>query len=234
MRTLILFTLALIFSLPARAEPATTADDIREMAERFLQTWADDQRERNRRIEYQIGNVDRRLKLAPCEGEPKLEFASDPLRTPSPSILISCAGKRPWRMYVTASVEAYGPAIVAARPLTRGERLSSAALTTSEVQLNASRRGTLTDMSNIQGMMVRRPVKTGTVLTPDLLEAPDAIERGDHVIILARTGSFSVSSRGKALGNASIGEQVLVENLRSERTVKATVVAPGRVEIPMQ
>jgi len=234
MRTLILFTLTLMCSFPAFAEQATTAADIRSMAERFLQTWAEDQRDLNRRIEYQIGNVDRRLKLAPCEGDPELEFVSDPLRTPSPSILISCQGKRPWRMYVTASVQAYGPALVAARPLTRGERLSSAALTTSEIQLNASRRGTLTDMANIEGMMVRRPVKTGTVLTPDLLEAPDAIERGDHVIILARTGSFSVSSRGKALGNASIGEQVLVENLRSARTVKATVVAPGRVEIPMQ
>ena len=234
MRTLILFTLTLFFSAPAFPEQATTASDIREMAERFLQTWAEDQRDLNRRIEYQIGNVDRRLKLAPCEGEPKLEFVSDPLRTPSPSILISCGGKRPWRMYVTASVEAYGSAIVAARPLTRGERLTSAALATSEVQLNASRRGTLTDIDNVQGMMVRRPVRTGTVLTPDLLEAPDAIERGDHVIILARAGSFSVSSRGKALGNASVGEQVLVENLRSARTVKATVIAPGRVEIPMQ
>ncbi|WP_323754574.1 flagellar basal body P-ring formation chaperone FlgA [Marinobacter sp.] len=234
MRTLIFFALTLVFSLPVSAGQNTTASDIRQMAERFLHTWAEEQRQLNRRIEYKIGNVDRRLKLAPCDGEPELEFVSDPLRTPSPSILISCTGKRPWRMYVTAFVEAYGPAIVAARPLTRGERLSSSALTTSEVQLNASRRGTLTDMQTIQGMMVRRPVKTGTVLTPDLLEAPDAIERGDHVIILARSGSFSVSSRGKALGNASIGEQVLVENLRSARTVKATVVAPGRVEIPMQ
>ncbi|WP_323752278.1 flagellar basal body P-ring formation chaperone FlgA [Marinobacter sp.] len=234
MRTLLFLTLSLFPSASIFAEQATTASDIQQMAERFLQTWADKQQQLNRRIEYQIGNVDRRLKLAPCEGEPELSFVSDPLRTPSPSILISCAGERPWRMYATASVEIYGSAIVAARPLTRGERLTSAALTTSEVQLNASRRGTLTDMQTIQGMMIRRPVKTGTVLTPDLLEAPDAIERGDHVIIVARSGSFSVSSRGKALGNASIGEQVLVENLRSARTLKATVVAPGRVEIPMQ
>lgn len=234
MRTLLFLTLTLFFSLPVFAKQTTTASDIRNMAQRFLQTWAEDQSELNRRIEYQIGNIDRRLKLAPCEGKPELNFVSDPLRTPSPSILISCAGKRPWRMYVTASVEIYGEAIVAARPLTRGERLTSAALTTSEVQLNASRRGTLTDIDAIQGMMVRRPVKTGTMLTPDLLEAPDAIERGDHVIIVAQSGSFSVSSRGKALGNASIGEQVLVENLRSARTLKATVVAPGRVEIPMQ
>jgi len=81
--------------------------------------------------------------------------------------------------------------------------------------------------------MMRRPVSAGTMITPDLLEAPDAVERGDHVIIIARSKTFSIRSRGKALANASVGEQVLVEKLSSARTVKGTVVAPGRVEIPM-
>jgi len=50
---------------------------------------------------------------------------------------------------------------------------------------------------------------------------------------MGRSSSFSVSSRGKALASAGVGEQVLVENLRSSRTVKARAVGPGRVEIPM-
>jgi len=66
-----------------------------------------------------------------------------------------------------------------------------------------------------------------------LVLAPAAIERGDHVIISARSGNFSVNSRGKALASAGIGEQVLVENLSSSRTVRARVTAPGHVEIPM-
>ena len=39
--------------------------------------------------------------------------------------------------------------------------------------------------------------------------------------------------KGKALADAAVGEQVLVENLRSARTIKATVTGPGRVEVPM-
>ena len=101
------------------------------------------------------------------------------------------------------------------------------------MEVNASRRGVLTDADAVAGMEVRRPINAGSLITPDLLAAPDAVERGDHVIITAQSGAFSVSSRGKALGNASVGEQVLVENLRSSRTVRANVVAPGRVEIPM-
>ena len=83
------------------------------------------------------------------------------------------------------------------------------------------------------GLELRRGVNAGTVLTADLLTAPDAVERGDHVIITATTGGFSVSSRGKALSGGSIGEQVSVENLSSARTVRARITAPGQVQIPM-
>jgi flagella basal body P-ring formation protein FlgA len=52
-------------------------------------------------------------------------------------------------------------------------------------------------------------------------------------MITASSGSFTVRSRGKALANAAIGEQVLVENLQSSRTVKGRVTGPGQVLIPM-
>lgn len=233
MRIIFLATLCLFTSLPVLAGDATTASDIRRIADQFLEQWAASQSETGYRIEYSVGNIDSRLSLAPCDGKPALSFASEPLETTTPSVLVTCEGKRPWRMYVTASVEVYGTALVAARPLARGERLSGSAVASRQVQINASHRGVLNDPEAVSGMMVRRSVRTGTLITPDLLEAPNAIERGDHVIIVARTGSFSVSSRGKALASAGIGEQVMVENLRSSRTVRATAVAPGRVEIPM-
>ena len=101
------------------------------------------------------------------------------------------------------------------------------------VEINSSRRGVITDSKQAIGMEVRRAVNAGSLVTPDMLSAPNAVERGDHVIITAKTGGFSVRSRGKALASASVGEQVLVENLRSSRTIRASVVAPGHVEIPM-
>ncbi|MEC7814770.1 MAG: flagellar basal body P-ring formation chaperone FlgA [Pseudomonadota bacterium] len=233
MRTIFLVITGLILApLSATANP-TRADDIRAAANTFLNHWAQELEEAGFRASYTIGNLDSRLRLAPCETALSLEFTGDPMQSTSPSLLVSCQGERPWRMFVTASIEVFGPALVAARPLARGERLTEALLTTQEVQVNASRKGALTDPAAIEGMRMRRPVNAGTVMSPDLLEAPHAIERGDHVIIVASSGGFSVSTRGKALDSAEIGEQVLVENLRSARTIKATATAPGRVEIPM-
>ncbi|MGC8120538.1 flagellar basal body P-ring formation chaperone FlgA [Marinobacter sp. VGCF2001] len=233
MRILFLTALCVFLSPAAQSAEKTSADDILKAAQTFLSQWSENLASQGLKASYQTGVIDRRLKLADCDQALEAEFSGNPLETTSPSVLVSCHGERPWRMYVTSSVEVYGPALVAARPLARGERLSAEQVTRASVQINASRRGVLTRKESVSGMMMRRPVKAGTVITPNLLEAPDAIERGDHVIIVARSGSFSVSSRGKALANAGLGEQVLVENLRSSRTIKARAVGPGRVEIPM-
>ncbi|HDZ38713.1 MAG TPA: flagellar basal body P-ring formation protein FlgA, partial [Marinobacter sp.] len=179
------------------------------------------------------GNVDSRIALAPCSSPLEVEFTGDPWTSEHPSIQLACSGERPWRMFVTTTVSINGPALVAARPFGRGERVTGGMLETRSVVVNASRRGIMTDADLVEGMVVRRPVNAGSVLTPDLLDAPDAVTRGDHVIISARSGSFSVRSRGKALANASVGEQVLVKNLSSSRTVRATVTSPGHVEVPM-
>lgn len=212
---------------------ATTANEIRDAAGRFIEAWAEEQRQQQYEVNFTVGSIDSRLSLAACEQALETEFTNDPLRTTSPSVMVSCTGERPWRMYVTASIEVHGPALVAARPLARGERISNELVQEKLVQINASRRGILTDADQVSGMLVRRPVNAGSIITPDLLEAPNAVERGDHVIITAKSTVFSVSSRGKALASASIGEQVMVENLRSSRTVRATVTGPGRVEIAM-
>ena len=92
-------------------------------------------------------------------------------------------------MFVTASIEVYGPALVAARPLARGERLNASLVKEQQAQINASRRGILTDPEQITDMLVRRPVNAGSLITPDLLQAPNAVERGDHVIITAKSGA---------------------------------------------
>lgn len=233
MRTLFLATICLFTTGLNSVAAATTSSQIRDAAAGHLEVWAEAQTHQNLDVRFTVGSIDSRLTLADCEEALETSFSSDPLSTTSPSVMVSCSGERPWRMYVTTSVEVHGPALVAARPLARGERLTAAVVQEQQVQINASRRGFLTDPEQITGMLVRRPVNAGSLITPDLLEAPNAIERGDHVIITAKSAVFSVSSRGKALASASVGEQVLVENLRSSRTVRATVTAPGRVEIPM-
>lgn len=233
MRITKLVLLLLMTSLSSSLLAQTTAGQIREAALAFLDEFATEQASAGYEVSFEAGSIDSRITLAECERPLGVEFSGDPWKSTSPTLQVSCAGNRPWRMFVTASVSIHGPALVATRPLTRGERITPDLVTHQPVEINASRRGAITETEQAVGMEVRRSINAGALITPDMLSAPAAVERGDHVIITARSGGFSVSSRGKALASAGIGEQVLVENLGSSRTVKGNVVAPGHVEIPM-
>jgi flagella basal body P-ring formation protein FlgA len=229
------FIIALLVSLSAGPALAaeTTAEQIHTGAEQFLAAFSETQANEGFAVSYDTGQLDARLSLATCETPLSVSFSGDPWKTTQPSLLVSCEGDRPWRMFLPVSITITGEAMVAARPLGRGERLTEAAIRSDSVVVNSIRRGAITNLEQLVGMEMRRGINAGTVFTPDLVLAPAAIERGDHVIISARSSNFSVNSRGKALASGGIGDQVLVENLSSSRTVRARVTAPGHVEIPM-
>lgn len=227
-----------LFALSVNASPLTATehtdpDDILSAARQFLDQFSEEQTTAGYRVIAEPGHLDPRLRLAHCAHPLDLEFSSDPWRTTQPNVQVSCSGERPWRMFLSVSVEIQGNAYVTARPISRGERLVADMIETREVILNAQRRGLVLDATQLIGMEVRRSLNAGTPFSPDLISAPDAVARGDHVIITARSGQFSVSARGVALASAGVGEQVLVENLTSSRRVRGRVTGPGQVEIPM-
>ena len=234
MRILVLLIFILFSAGTALASDRTEAGDIVRAGDHFMAAFAEQQADRGFEVEYTMGSLDPRLTLAACTDERiSVEFSSDPWRTTQPSLLVSCDGERPWRMYQSVSVDIYGDALVAARPLNRGDRVTPAMVTTQRVVVNSVRRGTINDPQHLLGLEMKRPVNAGTPFTPDLVMAPDAVARGDHVMITASNGTFAVKSRGKALANARIGEQVRVENLASSRKIRARVTGPGQVEVAM-
>ncbi|WP_206075744.1 flagellar basal body P-ring formation chaperone FlgA [Marinobacter sp. NP-4(2019)] len=230
--TIFVVTLLLSAAGLARAE-STTAEQIKHAADSFLETFAEQQAKKGFDVTHKTGRLDSRLALATCEQPLAVSFSGDPWQSTHPTLQVACQGERPWRMFLNASVSIRGEGLVAARPLARGERIMASMIAAEPVVLNATRKGVITDIDQLVGMEMRRGVNAGTMMTPDLLSAPAAVTRGDHVIITARKGSFTVNSRGKAMADAGVGDQVVVENLSSSRTVKALVTAPGQVEIPM-
>jgi flagella basal body P-ring formation protein FlgA len=229
----ILIFLVSAFATGISIAATTTTGQIHQAASQFLEAFAAEQASEGYKVTHTPGDLDSRLSLDICEKEPTVTFSGDPWKTSQPSLLVSCEGSRPWRMFLPVTLEIHGPGLVASRPLARGQRITEGVLEIRDVEMNATRRSPIRHKEQLIGMEMRRGINAGTVFTADLLTAPEAIVRGDHVVITAETGGFSVRSRGKALGSGSIGEQVMVENLSSSRTVRARIIAPGQVEIPM-
>lgn len=211
----------------------TSAESIRTQAQTFLKQFAEEQEAIGRSVSYEVGSLDSRLRLAQCPSPLAFEFTSDPLTRTSNTLLVSCTGERPWRLFLNANIELKDDALVSTGPLSRGTRLQESMLEKRRVIINAQRKSSYQSVKNLAGMRLKRSIGAGTLLTPDLLEAPDAVSRGDRVIISASSGPVVIETRGEALASGKIGQQIPVENLRSQRRIYGIVSAPGRVDVTM-
>ena len=235
-KTRVLQVLTIVtWSMTASGESAvqapTTVEQIYEAAEQFLNEFSAEQEAKGREVEYQLGTLDQRLSLSDCVEPLDVEFSGDPERTARATLLVSCQSERPWRMFLKANVKITAQGWVAARPIGRGEQLDQDMLERTDVVINQRRRSGYTDPDNMIGMNARRAINAGTAITPDMLSAPEAVARGDRVIISAGNGVFSIQTRGEAVNGGKVGEQISVINENSGRRVRARIVEPGRVEV---
>ena len=82
-------------------------------------------------------------------------------------------------------------------------------------------------------MQLRRPAAAGSVLTPELVEAPRLVRRGELVTVTARTGGIEIRTQGKAMRDGVQGERIPVENASSRRVVEGQVTGRGQVEVTL-
>lgn len=237
MRTLWLLSVSLLLATSGMsafaASNVTTAADIRQAATSFLTDYQQQQSEQGRKVDFTIGVVDPRLRLAPCDKPLSVDFETNPLAATRVTLQAKCQGKRPWRLYLNASVEIKAAAYVSRIPLARGTRLSAGMLEKQFVVINQTQKSIFQSATGLIGMDLIRPVSAGTLMTADLLTVPTIVARGDRVIINAKVGSIVVSTRGTALMPGRMGQQILVRNERSRRTVQAVVTGPEAVMVPM-
>ena len=184
----------------------------------------------NQRASYQINNLDPRLQLADCGSalEVELKYQRLPGRVTGK---ISCTSPQPWTIYSTAKIELFQSVVAAAAPLTRNQRVDASQLILVEKEVSALRQGYFTRIADIDGKETRRAIAFNSVISPDMLIEPVAVEKGDEVVIEAKGSNLAVRSAGIALTKGRIGERINVRNSSSKRTIKAMVVAKGRVEV---
>ena len=89
----------------------------------------------------------------------------------------------------------------------------------------------LRDGAQVNGLIARRDFSDGAALEALFFETPKAVERGDAVTVVADVGGARIEAPGDALGAGRCGEVILVRNPRSNRTFKARIASPGRVEV---
>lgn len=183
------------------------------------------------KVEATVASLDSRLKLARCD-QPLQAFTPPNTELKKNLVIgVSCRGSSPWKVYVPVKLTARRQVLVTSRPLSRGATLSAADVRLEEKDITVARGAYLTDVTQLDGKILRRTVPEGRLVTADLLNEEDIIKRGQRVTLLVERSGFMVQMAGTALSNGTINERIRVENNSSQRTVEGIVRSPQLVEV---
>lgn len=184
------------------------------------------------RVEVEVGALNPRLRLAPCERvEPYLPAGAKPWgRT---RVGLRCLqGPTRWNVYLPVTVKVFGRALVAAAPLPAGTVLAAADLREQEVDYAAATGRVITHAAAALGRALARPLAAGEALRQTDLRARQYFAAGQTVRLVAVGKGYQVSGEGQALSPGMEGRPVRVRT-DSGRVVTGIAVAEHRVEIAL-
>ncbi|TVS09785.1 MAG: flagella basal body P-ring formation protein FlgA [Gammaproteobacteria bacterium] len=229
MKITILLVTLLASAILSAADRHESHDRIRMLAERHAVAMGRSHAPADAEVRAESSRLDPRLRLAPCKVEP--ETFSPPGQRPGANVNVGlrCPTAPAWSLYVPVRLEVTAEVVVLGAPASRGDTL-----TTSQLRLerrDVARLGGdwITELEQAEGMMLRRLVQPGAVITQAMLERPSIVRRGDRVRIQSSGGAFAVSSEGEALSDAAAGDRLRVRNLHSRTVIEGVVDRHGKL-----
>lgn len=182
------------------------------------------------RVEVTVGAVDKRLRIGACNQALAMNTQDTSGLGGNITVQVQCKGKPAWSVHVPAQVHIFASVPVAARPLNRGDLISSADINEEILNISLIRQAFLASPSAAIGKEVKRNINQGEPLRSANLDAPTAIKRGDMVALASASGAIRVVTTGTAMSDGRIGQKIRVRNTQSTRVVSAKVTGPGQAQ----
>ena len=178
------------------------------------------------RVEVSVGEMDARLKLAPCGNVETYQPAGARLWGKT-RVGVRCVdGMSRWNVTLPATVKVTGPAWVVRNPVSVGSPIADTDVIRAEVDWAAEADTILTEREQWLDQIASRSLTAGQALRRTMLKPAQVFQPGALVRVVAQGAGFQVSSEGQALTAGVVGQsaRVRMENGR----VSAGVVVNSR------
>jgi flagella basal body P-ring formation protein FlgA len=221
----------LLLLLAAALPAATHAQwhDVGELA-RLAEGFAREHvQQRAGRIEVSVGRIDPATRVSRCDAVQPFVPANAPLWG-NGNVGLRCARPQPWTLFVPVSVRVFAEVVVTSRPVGRHQLLGEADLARRTLDLTQQPLGLITDPAAAAGRITRAALPAGAALRADMLRAPFAVSQGQQVRVLYVGETIHVSSEGRSLSNAAVGELAQVRT-PSGKVIRGIVREPGVIEV---
>ncbi|MEI6761008.1 MAG: flagellar basal body P-ring formation chaperone FlgA [Betaproteobacteria bacterium] len=224
--------LLLALLLPVAAQGQSTAApslDWREPTQRWLDTALSHALPAGAaplRLEVVLGELDSRLRLAPCS---KVEpFVPPGARLWGKTRLgLRCVeGSSKWSVFLPLTVKAFGPAWVIRGDVASGAVLTQTDAVEAEVDWAEDASPVVAKLAGWEGYTATRALSTGQVLRQSVVKPAQVFQAGAQVRVVARGYGFQVVSDAQALSAGVIGQvaRVRMDNGR----IMTGLVTDGR------
>jgi len=224
-----------LLSQPAHAQATADAGQLKLQVQSLLQeskevTKGSSEMLPGVQVEVVLGELDPRLKLAPCE-KSRAYLPNGMRLWGQTRIGLRCEqGPVRWNVFWPVTVKVWGPAVVPVVALRPGVPITAADLEVSRVDLAASASPAITDKQEVVGRSVARAVAAGQSLRVADVKARRWFAAGDLVSLTVKGSGFAVVSEGTALTPGDEGRcaRIRVDN---GRVVCGDPVGERRAEI---
>jgi flagella basal body P-ring formation protein FlgA len=184
------------------------------------------------RVDIQVGQLDARLRLAPCQ-------RVEPYLPPSTRLwgktrigLRCVEGPSHWNVFLPITVRIYGQALVATVPMAVGSVVAGADVTQAEVDLAEDASMAMMDAKLVIGRTVARAVNAGQSLRLAHLKPRQWFAAGETVTVVTLGPGFSVAGLGQALTPGMEGQTARVKT-ESGRVLTGMPVGERRLELSL-
>lgn len=117
------------------------------------------------------------------------------------------------------------------RTVNLGDTITAQDIIWTDMRDENLRQDLLVDPARIIGMEPRVLLKSNTPIRAADLQRPMAVTRNSQVTMLLQTPYMKLSTQGRAMDDAAIGDTVRVTNLQTKQIIEGRVQSPGIVAI---
>ena len=182
----------------------------------------------------EVQPLDPRLRYAACQGPLAGGMAPGMRAAARMTVEVRCDAPR-WRVYIGMTLHTVERVVVTTRPLTRLAVLGPDDLAVVEREISLLPGGFYRSPQALYGTLTGRVIGAGEVLTPNLIQVPPLIRRGQQVTVVARHGGLEVRQSGTALADGGLEQRIRVTTGAggAARPVEGVVRAADLVEVAL-
>lgn len=218
--------LALAMAVTVQAQEQANTPDYLQATQRWLDEAVSNIRPSESiplRMEVVLGELDRRLQLAPCARvEPYIPVGTQ-LWGKTRLGLRCVEGVARWNVFLPITIRAYGSAWVLKTHVMPGTVLTESDAIEAEVDWAEERNPVMANPSQWIGQIAARTLPAGQALRSGMTRAAQVFQSGSQVRVVAQGAGFQITSAGQAVSAGVIGQSARVK-MDNGRVLSGVVV----------